>query len=93
MFTTLEVPVLGVVENMTGPFGSGAGRTLGAELGVPFLGAIPFDSEIVIEGDRGVPTMAARPASATADAFDEIARAVAQALGWRHVSDPVAAIA
>jgi len=85
MFRTLEVPVLGVVENMSGPFGRGAGRTIAAELDVLFLGEVPFDETIVIEGDRGVPTMIARPESETAMAFDGIARAIAGALGWQHV--------
>ena len=45
MFVTLEVPVLGDIENMTGPFGLGAGQFISAELGVPFLGDVPFDAE------------------------------------------------
>ncbi len=85
MFRTLEVPVLGVVENMSGPFGRGAGRVVAEELAVPFLGEIPFDEEIVVEGDGGTPTMVARPESPSAAAFDEIARGVAGALGWQHV--------
>ena len=84
MFRTLEVPVLGVVENMSGPFGSGAGRAVARDLGVPFLGDIPFDPAIVDEGDSGVPTIVARPHGPSASAFDGIARAVAGALGWRH---------
>jgi ATP-binding protein involved in chromosome partitioning len=84
MFRSLEVPVLGVVENMRGPFGRGAGATIAAELGVTFLGAVPFDEQIVNEGDEGVPTMIARPASAAAAAFDHIASGVATALGWQH---------
>lgn len=86
MFRTLEVPVLGVVENMSGPFGRGAGRTVAAELSVPFLGEIPFDEAIVGEGDEGVPTMVARPESAAGIALDHVAREIAGALGWRHVS-------
>jgi ATP-binding protein involved in chromosome partitioning len=85
MFRALEVPLLGVVETMSGPFGSGAGRTVAEELGAPFLGTVPFDETIVAEGDAGTPTMIARPHSATAVAFEEIARGVAAALGWRHV--------
>ena len=85
MFRTLEVPVLGVVENMSGPFGRGAGRTVAHDLGVPFLGDVPFDPAIVDDGDCGVPTLVARPHGPSANAFDEIARAVADALGWRHV--------
>ena len=85
MFRTLEVPVLGIVENMSGPFGRGAGRILAAELSVPFLGEVPFDEIVVAEGDSGIPTMVARPDSETAAAFDQIARGVAGALGWQHV--------
>ena len=85
MFRALDTPVLGVVENMTGPFGRGAGARVAAELEVPFLGAIPFDDEIVVEGDTGIPTIAARPGSETARAFENISRAVASALGWIHV--------
>ena len=85
MFRTLEVPVLGVVENMSGPFGSGAGRTVADDLNVPFLGTVPFDERVVTEGDAGTPTMIARPHSATALAFELIGRGVAAGLGWRHV--------
>jgi ATP-binding protein involved in chromosome partitioning len=85
MFRTLEVPVLGVVENMTGPFGQGGGRAVAEELGVPLLGEIPFDAAVVSEGDAGTPTTIARPESATSLAFDVVARGVAAALGWRHV--------
>jgi ATP-binding protein involved in chromosome partitioning len=85
MFTALEVPVLGVVENMTGAFGIGAGQSLGAELGVPFLGDVPFDAEIVREGDAGIPTVIARTGSHAAASFDRIAQRVAEALGWRRI--------
>ena len=85
MFRTLEVPVLGVVENMSGPFGRGAGSVVADELGVPFLGEIPFDEAIVVEGDTGTPTMLGRPLSAAGTAFNTIAQQVAEALGWAHV--------
>ena len=87
MFRTLEVPVLGFVENMTGAFGAGAGAEVAAELGVPFLGAVPFDAAMVAEGDAGVPTVASRPESPASRAFEAIAEGVAAALGWRHVAD------
>jgi len=89
LFRTLEVPVLGVVESMSGPFGRGAGLTVAGELGVPYLGDVPFDETIVADGDAGVPTMIARPRGASAAAFESIARGVAESLGWRHV-DPAA---
>jgi ATP-binding protein involved in chromosome partitioning len=91
MFRTLEVPVLGVVENMTGPFGRGAGRMVAGELGIPFLGEIPFDDMIVGEGDNGLPTIVARPSSAAGIAFELIARGIAGALGWEHVAAASAA--
>jgi ATP-binding protein involved in chromosome partitioning len=87
MFRTLEVPVLGVVETMTGAFGAGGGAALAAELGVPFLGAVPFDPEVVAEGDAGRPTMVARPGSESGLAFERIARGIAAALGWEHHPD------
>ena len=91
MFRTLEVPVLGLVENMTGVFGDGTGRTVAEDLDVPFLGAIPFDSEIVSEGDAGTPTVIARPESPGAMAFFAVARTIAGALGWRYTATPATA--
>ena len=87
MFRTLEVPVLGVVENMSGPFGRGAGAVVASELDVPFLGEIPFDDAIVVEGDAGTPTMLGRPQCTAGLAFDSIARGVAGALGWQHIAE------
>jgi ATP-binding protein involved in chromosome partitioning len=86
MFASLEVTVLGIVENMTGPFGSGGGESVSAELGVPFLGDVPFDPEIVREGDRGTPTVVARAGSTASAVFDRIAQRVAEKLGWRRVA-------
>ncbi|HEX5385606.1 MAG TPA: P-loop NTPase [Gemmatimonadales bacterium] len=85
MFRALDVTVLGVVENMTGAFGRGAGPTLANELAVPLLGEVPFDPGMVAEGDAGTPTVIARPTSAAAGAFEAVAHGVAAGLGWRHV--------
>jgi ATP-binding protein involved in chromosome partitioning len=76
--------VLGVVASMSGPFGRGAGRTVAESLAVPFLGEVPFDDQIVQQGDAGMPTLIARPNGPSAAAFRAIARAVAAALGWSH---------
>jgi ATP-binding protein involved in chromosome partitioning len=84
MFAALEVPVLGVVENMGGAFGSGEGARVAARLDVPLLGSVAFDAAMVGEGDDGTPTVAARPDSEAAREFVRIARAVAAALGWRY---------
>ncbi|HEY5088178.1 MAG TPA: Mrp/NBP35 family ATP-binding protein [Gemmatimonadaceae bacterium] len=83
MFTQLDVPVLGVVENMTGAFGSGGGEIVARALGVPFLGIVPFDAEVVQEGDAGTPTVLARSESDFSRSFDSIASQVVKALGWQ----------
>lgn len=85
MFRALEVPVLGVVENMSGVFGRGAGQSVASKLCVPLLGEVPFDAAVVDEGDRGTPTMIARADSRTGQAFDRIAARVAGSLGWQRV--------
>ena len=95
LFVSLDVPVLGIIENMTGPFGTGAGLTVSRELGIPFLGALPFDEAMVPEGDAGTPTVVARPHSAMTAHFDLIAQRIAERLGWTRVesgeSDAMAA--
>ena len=85
MFAALDVPVLGIVECMSGAFGRGAGRIVAADLGVSFLGEVPFDHGIVSDGDAGVPTLVARPSGESASAFRAVAHAVAGSLGWAHV--------
>jgi len=87
MFRSLDVPVIGVVENMTGAFGRGAGGAVAASLSTRFLGEIPFDEEMVSEGDRGSPTVLTRPMSPSAIALHSVARNIAAELGWLHVTD------
>jgi ATP-binding protein involved in chromosome partitioning len=87
MFRSLDVPVIGVVENMTGPFGRGAGQTVASSLSTDFLGELPFDEQIVTEGDAGNPTVLARPMGKSAAALHSIARNVASRLGWKHVME------
>ncbi len=92
MFTKMDVPVLGIVENMshfTCPscghvehiFGKGGGERTADELGVPFLGAIPIDPQIVSGGDSGRPIVLESPESEAARAFAKVARAVVERLG------------
>ena len=88
MFAALDVPVLGVVENMRGAFGAGEGARVAGRLDVPLLGSVAFDAAMVDEGDAGAPTTVARPDSAAAGEFRRIARAVAAALGWRYEPAP-----
>jgi len=91
MFRKMEVPVLGLVENMstfvcpqcgheTHVFRSGGGERTAKELGVPFLGGIPLDAEIAEGGDAGVPIVVKRPDGPHAQAFRRIAQAVAEAV-------------
>lgn len=54
MFNTVKIPLLGMVENMSGEiFGRGGAKAKGEEMGVPFLGEIPSDPIIRIRGDEG----------------------------------------
>ncbi|MEX1231943.1 MAG: Mrp/NBP35 family ATP-binding protein [Planctomycetaceae bacterium] len=54
MYRQVKIPVLGMVENMSGEiFGRGGARNKAAELGVPFLGEIPMEAQIRIQGDAG----------------------------------------
>jgi ATP-binding protein involved in chromosome partitioning len=89
-FQRLNVPIIGIVENMgaficphcgqeTPVFSRGGGRQRAEELGVPFLGTVPLDPSIAEHGDQGVPTVMAAPDSPQAAAFRDIARAVADA--------------
>jgi ATP-binding protein involved in chromosome partitioning len=78
MFEHLEVPIIGVVENMSGEFfGSGAAEALAQEQGVEFLGAIPLDAKVRIGGDTGEPIVVADPESPAAIAFGEITPLIA----------------
>jgi ATP-binding protein involved in chromosome partitioning len=89
MFERLEIPVLGIVENMRGfvcpgcgerheIFGSGGGEKLAASLDLPFLGSIPLGTAVREEGDRGLPTVLGRPDSPEADALGKIADATVE---------------
>jgi ATP-binding protein involved in chromosome partitioning len=92
MFQRVNVPVLGVIENMSSYvcpscghreaiFKNGGGRRTAEQLGVPFLGEIPIDPAIVVGGDAGAPIVASHPESAAARTFQDIADAVARRLG------------
>lgn len=84
MFDKVNVPVLGVVENMSGftcphcgehtdLFPTGGGDRLSGELGVPVLGRIPMQAELADLADRGKPVVVAAPDSPAAVALQEIA--------------------
>ena len=76
-FEQLEVPILGVVENMSGEiFGSGGGETAASELGATLLGTVGLDADVSASGDLGVPIVAARPESDAARTFSALAQKV-----------------
>ena len=87
MFKTLEVPILGIVENMSyldlpdgtrmDIFGSGGGEQLAQATGTNFLGKIPLDQNVRIGGDSGKPIVASHPDSAAALSLREITEAIA----------------
>jgi len=87
MFKTLEVPVLGIVENMSfldlpdgsrmDLFGSGGGEQLAQATGTPFLGQIPIDQNVRIGGDTGKPIVDISPESPVAQALTGIAQKIA----------------
>ena len=54
MFRTVKIPVLGIVENMSGEiFGRGGAQKKAAEMGLPFLGEVPIDGSLCVNGDAG----------------------------------------
>jgi ATP-binding protein involved in chromosome partitioning len=78
MFDKMDVPPLGLVENMTGEFfGSGGGELLAQQLDLPFLGRIPLDASVRLGGDEGRPVTIFAPESAAAQAFTRLAQQVA----------------
>jgi ATP-binding protein involved in chromosome partitioning len=78
MFETLNVPILGVVENMAGDFfGEGGGEKLAEQRGVPFLGRIPLEAEVRIGGDYGRPIVVTQPDTPAGQAFQRLAQTTA----------------
>ncbi|MCD6328132.1 P-loop NTPase [bacterium] len=88
----LHVPVLGVVENMSGfvcpncgekvdIFKSGGGMKMASDMSVPFLGSIPIDPAIVVASDAGTPFAEGSASSDAADAFQKIAASVLSRTG------------
>lgn len=85
MFAKVQVPVLGIVENMSffqcptdgvryPIFGEGGGRREAARLGVPLLGEVPIDMPTRESGDLGLPVVARKPESPAAKVFREVAQ-------------------
>jgi ATP-binding protein involved in chromosome partitioning len=88
MFRQLNIPLLGVIENMstfvcghcgerTDIFGTGGGKAMAEELQIPFLGEVPIDTRVRSGGDEGRPIVDAFPDAPAARAFAEVAGKVA----------------
>ena len=95
MFEKVQVPILGIVENMrsfscphcgetTDIFRHGGGEQMSEELGVPFLGALPIDGEVVTCGDEGRPIVVDQPKSVSARVYS----AIATTRCWRSCRPP-----
>lgn len=91
MFEMVQVRTLGLIENMrtftcphcgetTDIFHRGGGEQMSQELGIPFLGALPLDADVVTSGDEGRPIVAGQPASVSAKVYAKIAKALADQL-------------
>jgi len=88
----LNVPVIGVIENMSGMkcphcgkeidlFKTGGGERAALQLGVPFLGRVPFDPKIAEVADFGITFVRKYPASEAAEAFTQIVGEVVEFVG------------
>lgn len=94
MFEKVEVPVLGIVENMSihicsecghaeHIFGSGGGESMASDSDVDLLGALPLDMSIRVGTDEGKPTVVADPDGKVAEIYRDIARRVAAKLSQK----------
>jgi ATP-binding protein involved in chromosome partitioning len=99
MFRKVNVPVIGIVENMssfvcphcgqtTDVFKSGGGRRTAELLGTAFLGSIPLDPKIVLGGDSGTPIVVAEPQGPHAEAFRQVALAVVEEVSRQSAARP-----
>jgi len=96
MFRQLNIPVLGVVENMsyfecghcqerTEIFGHGGGARMAEDLQIPFLGEVPIDTRVRKGGDEGAPIVAAVPEAPAAMALAEVAGKVAAQISIQNM--------
>ncbi len=97
MFDKVHIPVLGLVENMSGfvcphchvetaIFDAGGGEKAAGHMEIPFLGRIPLDLAVREAGDRGTPIVARAPESPQAKAFEDVARRVAGQVSIRSAT-------
>jgi ATP-binding protein involved in chromosome partitioning len=99
MFQKVNVPLLGIIENMsyfvcghcgerTEIFSHGGGERAAQKLGVPFLGNIPIDPAIRAGGDTGMPIVVAAPDSPQSAAFRQIAKKIVEGLSAQAPGEP-----
>jgi ATP-binding protein involved in chromosome partitioning len=99
MFEKVEIPILGIIENMSfykcpacghhdEIFSHGGGKRLAQEVGTEFFGEIPIDTRIRFGGDAGVPVIVASPDSANALLFMDLATKAAMAVAKNVLSKP-----
>jgi ATP-binding protein involved in chromosome partitioning len=99
MFEKVEIPILGIVENMSyykcpacghhdEIFSHGGGKRLAQEVGTEFFGEIPIDTRIRFGGDAGVPVIIASPDSENAKLFMDLATKAAFAVAKNVLSKP-----
>jgi ATP-binding protein involved in chromosome partitioning len=97
MFQTIEVPILGLIENMsyfqcpccgtrTDIFAHGGARKASEQHGLPFLGEIPLAPTIRIGGDQGTPIVVVEPESVQSTIFRDIGRKLVAAIAERHAT-------
>ena len=100
MFRKVNVPVLGIVENMSthvcsncgheeAIFGQGGGQRIASEMGLSLLGQVPLNADIGTSTDQGVPTVAADPEHPVSIRFREIARAASARLARQQLNTKI----
>ena len=99
MFNKVNVPVLGIIENMSyficshcgqreNIFDSGGGKRTAEELNVPLLGEIPINTKVRIGGDKGVPIVYGEPDSQQGKIIHDIARQLAAQISIQYLGKP-----
>ena len=100
MFERVNVPVVGIIENMSGficsncgtrheLFSTGGGERLSEEVGAPLLGRVPLQARLADEADAGQPVVVGQPGSPAALALSAIAEGLPGRLGGRSVALPI----
>jgi ATP-binding protein involved in chromosome partitioning len=100
MFERVGVPIIGVIENMSGftdpetgrhfeLFSSGGGQRLAEEIAAPLLGSVPLQPQLAVLADNGQPVLVAQPGSPAATSLRDIAEQLQQKASVRGVALPI----